>query len=126
MLEVTYERYVNITGNLDNLYLKIWDPNYTSVLLDFIYLFIPEPILLLIFVIYILCIRNSFKNLYEKIYLVNPKMLKKRLNELKKLSVIFGQLKNISKFENVNVDSIIDYIEKDCSKKHTKPSTRLT
>ena len=126
MLEVTYERYVNITGNLDNLYLKIWDPNYTSVLLDFIYLFIPEPILLLIFVIYILCIRNSFKNLYEKIYLVNPKMLKKRLNELKKLSVIFGQLKNISKFENVNVDSIIDYIEKDCSKKHIKPSTRLT
>ena len=126
MLEVTYERYVNITGNLDNLYFRMWDPNYISVLLDYIYPFILEPILLLIFVIYILCIRNSFKNLYEKIYLVNPKMLKKRLNELKKLSVIFGQLKNISKFENVNVDSIIDYIEKDCSKKHTKPSTRLT
>ena len=126
MLEVTYERYVNITGNLDNLYFRMWDPNYISVLLDYIYPFILEPILLLIFVIYILCIRNSFKNLYEKIYLVNPKMLKKRLNELKKLSVIFGQLKNISKFENVNVDSIIDYIEKDCSKKHIKPSTRLT
>ena len=40
-------------------------------------------------------------------------MLKKRLNELKKLSIIFGQLKNISKYENVNVESIIDYIEKD-------------
>ena len=123
MLNITYERYVNITNNLDNLYIRIWDPKYIDVLKKIIYPVMPLPILLLIFVIYILCIRKSFKGLYEKIHLVNPIMLKKRLNELKKMSIIFGQLKNISKYENINMDSIINYIEKD-DKNPTEPSTR--
>ena len=122
MHNVTYERYVNITNNLENLYIRHWDMNYIKVTMVFIYIVIPIPIFLLIIVIYILYIRRSFKSLYEKIIMVHPQMLKKRLTELKKLSIIFQQLKNISKYENINVDSIIDYIEKD-SNKPAEPGT---
>ena len=122
MLNITYERYFNITNDLNNLYVRIWDPNYIHVWMEFFYPILPLLFLILVFAIYILSIRNSFKGLYEKIYLVNPIMLKKRLNELKKMSIIFGQLKNISKYENINMDSIIDYIEKDVCENLMEPS----
>ena len=126
MLNITYGRYVNMTNNLDNLYIKFYDIHYMDRMKSLYYCLIPIPVLLSIFVIYILHIRNSFKNLYEKIHLVHEKILKKRLNELKKLSIVFGQLKNHSNYENINVLSIIDYIEKNYYRKITEPSTRKT
>lgn len=89
----------------------------------FIYFWIMVPVLFILFLLYILCIRSTFKRLYNDIYTIKADNLKKRFVVLANLSIIFSELKNTSRYEYINIEGMIDYIEKNRVDEDIKPIT---
>lgn len=111
MLNISYNHYMDTVSNLDRLHIVMLSEAHSEQLYKALYYLCPTYLLIIIINIYVFCIRSSFKHMYEKIYKADQSLLKNRYKQLKKLSIILQKLKNTTKYENINMNNVIKYIE---------------